>query len=109
MSFTDVFKKIFGTKADRDMKQLRPMLDKVLVAYAAVDKLSDDELREKCQSLKDLIQSRIAEDEARIVQSEHTEESAKAGLIREFLERPLPEDWDERSLEERLLYWTGSF
>lgn len=50
-----------------------------------------------------------AEDEARIVQSEHTEESAKAGLIREFLERPLPEDWDERSLEERLLYWTGSF
>lgn len=50
-----------------------------------------------------------AEDEARIIQSEHTEESAKAGLIREFLERPLPKDWDERSLEERLLYWTGSF
>ena len=78
MSFTDVFKKIFGTKADRDMKQLRPMLDKVLVAYAAVDKLSDDELREKCQSLKDLIQSRIAEDEARIAS------------IREELEKEIP-------------------
>ena len=53
MSFTDVFKKIFGTKADRDMKAIRPMLDKVLVAYSSIDKLTDDELREKCQSLKD--------------------------------------------------------
>ena len=66
MSFTDVFKKIFGTKADRDMKAIRPMLDKVLVAYSSIDKLTDDELREKCQSLKDLIKSRIANEEARI-------------------------------------------
>ena len=66
MSFTDLFKKIFGTKADRDMKAIRPMLDKVLVAYSSIDKLTDDELREKCQSLKDLIQSRIAGDETRI-------------------------------------------
>ena len=68
MSFTDLFKKIFGTKADRDMKAIRPMLDKVLAAYENIDKLTDDELREKCQSLKDLIQSRIASDEARIAE-----------------------------------------
>ena len=68
MSFADFFKKIFGSKADRDMKAIRPMLDKVLVAYSTIDKLSDDELREKCQSLKDLIQSRIASDEQRIAQ-----------------------------------------
>ena len=66
MSFTDLFKKIFGTKADRDMKAIKPMLDKVLAAYENIDRLTDDELREKCQSLKDLIQSRIASDEARI-------------------------------------------
>ena len=78
MSFTDVFKKIFGTKADRDMKAIRPMLDKVLVAYEAVDKLSDDELREKCQALKDLIQARIADDEARIA------------AIKEELEKDIP-------------------
>ena len=78
MSFTDVFKKIFGTKADRDMKQIRPLLDKVLVAYEAVDKLTDDELREKCQALKDLIQSRIAEDEARVA------------AIKEELEKDIP-------------------
>ena len=68
MSFTDVFKKIFGTKADRDMKAIRPMLDKVLVAYSEIDKLTDDELREKCQSLKDLIQERISNEEARIAE-----------------------------------------
>ena len=51
MSFTDVFKKIFGTKADRDMKAIKPTLDKVLAAYDKIDKLSDDELREHCQVL----------------------------------------------------------
>ena len=78
MSFTDVFKKIFGTKADRDMKAIRPMLDKVLEAYKSIDTLSDDELREKCQSLKDKIQAAIAEDEARIAQ------------IKEEIEKEIP-------------------
>ena len=42
MSFTDVFKKIFGTKAERDLKQLQPVLQKVLAAYPEIDSLSDD-------------------------------------------------------------------
>ena len=68
MSFTDVFKKIFGTKADRDMKAIKPMLDKVLAAYESIDKLDDDALRAKCQELKDKIQAAIASDEARIAE-----------------------------------------
>ncbi len=68
MSFTDVFKKIFGTKADRDMKAIKPTLDKVLEAYKVIDVLSDDELRERCQALKDKIQAAIAADEGRIAQ-----------------------------------------
>ena len=78
MSFTDVFKKIFGTKADRDMKAIRPTLDKVLAAYKSIDTLSDDELRERCQTLKDRIRAAIAEDEARIAQ------------IKEELEKEIP-------------------
>ena len=78
MSLTDVFKKIFGTKADRDMKAIRPTLDKVLDAYKSIDVLSDDELRERCQTLKDRIQAAIAEDESRISQ------------IREELEKEIP-------------------
>jgi len=68
MSFTDVFKKIFGTKAERDMKQLKPTLNKVLAAYDVIDKLSDDELRAKCDELKDRIKTAIAKDEERIAQ-----------------------------------------
>ena len=68
MSFTDLFKKIFGTKADRDLKAIQPTLNKVLEAYKVIDQLSDDELREKCQSLKDKIQAAIAADEARIAE-----------------------------------------
>ena len=63
MSLTDVFKKIFGTKADRDMKTIRPVLDKVLAAYKVIDPLSDDELRDRCQALKDKIREAIAADE----------------------------------------------
>ena len=78
MSFTDVFKKIFGTKADRDMKAIKPTLDKVLEAYKTIDRLSDDELRERCQALKDRIQAAIASDENRIAE------------IREELEKEIP-------------------
>jgi preprotein translocase subunit SecA len=48
------------------MKAIRPTLDKVLEAYKEIDTLSDDELRQRCQELKDMIQAAIAEDEARI-------------------------------------------
>ena len=40
----------------------------MLAAYDVIDRLSDDELREKCQGLKDKIQAAIAADEARIAQ-----------------------------------------
>ena len=78
MSFTDVFKKLFGTKADRDMKALRPTLNKVLEAYTEIDVLDDDALRARCQALKDKIQAAIADDENRIAQ------------IREELEKEIP-------------------
>ena len=78
MSFTDVFKKLFGTKADRDMKALRPTLNKVLEAYKEIDVLDDDALRARCQALKDKIQAAIAADEGRISE------------IREELEKEIP-------------------
>ena len=68
MGFTDLFKKIFGTKAERDLKQIRPVLDKVLAAYETIDKLDDDQLRAKCDELKARIQEAIAADEKRIAE-----------------------------------------
>ena len=60
MAVAGILKKIFGSKADRDMKQVRPYLDKILAAYPAIDKLSNDELRARTEALKEKI--RLVED-----------------------------------------------
>lgn len=45
MALADIIGKLFGTKSERDMKQVRPVLEKVLAAYKEIDLLSNDELR----------------------------------------------------------------
>ena len=62
-SFGDILKKMFGSKAERDMKQIKPVLDKVLAAYSRIDSLSNDELRAEAERLKSVIRERIEEDE----------------------------------------------
>lgn len=52
--------------------------------------------------------SEEAEAEAKEVQAAHTEESAKAGAIRAFVEKKVPRDWDRRTIEERRYYWSNS-
>ena len=47
MALADILKKVFGSKSDRDMKQVKPILDKILAAYPEIDALSNDELRAK--------------------------------------------------------------
>lgn len=41
-------------------------------------------------------------------QEEHMESSEKEGMIREFLERPIPSNWDSVSLPNRKMFWAGS-
>ena len=52
MALVDIIKKVFGTKSDRDMKKIRPILEKVLAAYETVDKLDNDGLRAHSSELK---------------------------------------------------------
>lgn len=40
-------------------------------------------------------------------QEAHRERSPREGLIREFVERPVPEGWSAYSLQERRMYWAG--
>lgn len=48
------------------------------------------------------------EKEAKRQQEEHSEESAKAGLIEEYLNRLLPEDWYELSIPEKRNFIQGT-
>ena len=63
-SINGLLKKMFGSKAERDMKQIQPILAKVLAAYDRIDRLSDDELRSETDRIRKVIQDRIAADEA---------------------------------------------
>ncbi|MDE5992890.1 MAG: virulence-associated E family protein, partial [Oscillospiraceae bacterium] len=42
-------------------------------------------------------------------QDEHSEQSAKEGMIREFVSREIPPDWDKRTIRHRQLYWQTDF
>ena len=52
MAIADILKKIFGSKSDRDMRFIRPVLDKVLAVYPEIDALSNDQLRARCADLR---------------------------------------------------------
>ncbi len=56
MGFNDVLKKLFGNKAQRDLKEIEPYVDKIKLAYETVKNLSHDELRAKTEELKAKIQ-----------------------------------------------------
>ena len=68
MAFADILKKIFGSKAERDMKQVRPYLDRILAAYPTIDALSNDALRARTEELKERIRAVEAPFEARIAE-----------------------------------------
>ncbi len=46
---------IFGTKYDRDLKKLRPFVEKINVLESEMQKLSDDQLKAQTPKLKELI------------------------------------------------------
>ena len=46
---------------------------------------------------------------ARKVQAAHTETNGKQGLIENFVETLLPEDWDNYTLEQRLIFFSEGF
>ncbi|MBQ3983596.1 MAG: preprotein translocase subunit SecA, partial [Bacteroidales bacterium] len=55
--------KLFGTKSDRDLKDVKPMLDATLKVYPEIQKLSNDELRAKTIEFKEIINKEVAAEE----------------------------------------------
>ena len=56
----DIFKfltKLFGTKSQRDIKAIKPIVDEILRIYPEIDALSNDDLRAKTRELKTIVQS----------------------------------------------------
>ncbi len=64
----NILKKLFGTKADRDLKQLNPTLKLVLAAYDRIDKLSDDDLRAESAAIRAKVRAYTAAEEEKVAQ-----------------------------------------
>ena len=88
MALANIIGKLFGTKADRDMKQVKPILDKILAEYDSIDKLSNDELRGRSAALRERLREVEAPFEARIEE------------IRQALEGDLPVSEKEKLATE---------
>ena len=58
--------KLFGTKSEKDIKQLTPYINKIQEVYPEIEKLSNDELRAKTHQFKQQIHEAIKEDKERI-------------------------------------------
>ncbi|MBR4970301.1 MAG: preprotein translocase subunit SecA, partial [Paludibacteraceae bacterium] len=109
MGFNDFLSKLFGNKAQRDIKQIQPYVNKVKEVYPSIQKLTNDELRQRTAQIREEIKmyvidekKKIAELRASIEQQEiesreHTYaqidklESVVVEKYEEILEKVLPE------------------
>lgn len=66
MGFNKFISKIFGSKAQRDLKEISPVVEEIKAIYPEMAKLSNDELRAKTKELEKRVQDYVVEEKAQI-------------------------------------------
>lgn len=66
MSFNSFITKIFGNKSQRDLKEIRPIIDKIKALGPEMQALSTDELRQRITAVREDIRQATAADEEAI-------------------------------------------
>ena len=77
MGFNEFIGKLFGNKATRDMKEIKPWVDKIKAVYPEIAKLSNDELRAKTEELKKYIHDSATEEQKKIEELKATIENTE--------------------------------
>ncbi|MCW8796765.1 MAG: preprotein translocase subunit SecA [Chlorobium sp.] len=54
-----IFEKVFGSKHDKDIKKIKPLVDEINEIYSTFASLSDDQLRAKSKALKSNLQEEL--------------------------------------------------
>ncbi len=65
MGFNEFLSSIFGNKSTRDMKEIKPWVEKIKAAYPEVAKLDNDGLRAKTEELKEYIRNSASKERAK--------------------------------------------
>jgi len=66
MAISGVLNKFFGSKSQRDIKEVLPLLNKIREAYEVIKQLSNDGLRAKTNEIKNYVRNSVNELEKRI-------------------------------------------
>jgi preprotein translocase subunit SecA len=66
MNFNQILRSLFGDKASRDNKLIRPFVEQVKAVYPSMQQLSNDELRQHTKELQQQVQSSASEQKAEI-------------------------------------------
>jgi preprotein translocase subunit SecA len=72
--------KIFGSKSNRDIKEVSPIVDSINEYFASYQSLSNDELRGKTLEFRTRINEYLSEIDAQIVELNKSAESEEKGL-----------------------------
>ena len=68
MNFLEIITKLFGNKAQKDMRAIQPIVDQIKAEYEKIDQLSNDELRAHSWALMDKLQAAVADKKKRIAE-----------------------------------------
>ena len=72
--------KVFGSKSERDIKAIQPLVIKINEAYAKLSSISNDELRSKTVYFKDVIAKALADIDGKISDLKASAEGAELDL-----------------------------
>ncbi|MBQ5752721.1 MAG: preprotein translocase subunit SecA [Alistipes sp.] len=98
---SSLIKLIFGSKADKDRKEVEPYLVKIKAIYPSIQQLSNDELRARSAALRKRIADFIAEDEAHITeQKSRLEDSAISLAEKEKISKDI--DTTVKRIDEKI-------
>lgn len=66
MGLNSILSKLFGSKSQRDLKEIMPFIEKIKAIYPQVEQLSNDELRNRLQGIRLEIQQTVSDERERI-------------------------------------------
>ena len=66
MNFIEIITKLFGNKAQKDMRAIQPIVDQIKAQYEVIDALSNDELRAHSWALMDKLQAAVRDQKSEI-------------------------------------------
>ncbi len=75
MNLIEIITKLFGNKAQKDMRAIAPYVEKIKAVYNGIDSLNNDDLRARSQALMDKIQASVSDRKQKIQQLKSTIET----------------------------------